>query len=211
MPLVLVRIEDIASSRVRLTLSGLLSSRPRTLTELSEATGISVQAVLKHLGKLDDLGILTERNMPKGKYLRPRKLYFIKSRKVADYSQDDVLVATLGGANAPRAATERFGEKRSAYEELDELAQDIIMLKRRVRDLSRKTIKIVDEVVDTESRITSLLGSLDLTDEERQIAYLIFTEDEPERVRAILRDHYGCLDPGAAVAAVFRKVGGERT
>ena len=47
----LVNIEQIASSRLRLKIASLLSSRPATLSELSVLTGISVQGVLKHLKK----------------------------------------------------------------------------------------------------------------------------------------------------------------
>ena len=79
----MVKIEEIASSRARLTIASLLSSRPRTLGELAEVTGMSVQGVLKHLKKLAEKGIVKEWKMPRGRHLRPRKLYFIESRKVA--------------------------------------------------------------------------------------------------------------------------------
>ncbi len=203
----MVKIEEIASSRARLTIASLLSSRPRTLSELAEVTGMSVQGVLKHLKKLADSGIVKEWNMPRGEHLRPRKLYFIESRKVADYSQNDVLVATLGGARLTEVGSaSSTPSTRNAYEELDGLAEDVMILRRRVRELSRKTSRMVDEVVDAESRVTALLGALDLTGEERQIAYLIFTEDEPDRARAILKEHYGCPDPEAAINDVVRRI-----
>jgi predicted transcriptional regulator len=203
----MVKIEDIASSRARLTIASLLSSRPRTLGELAEVTGMSVQGVLKHLAKLGEAGILTEWNMPRGTHLRPRKLYFIETRKVADYSQRDVLVATLGGERpAEKSTGPKAAVSRNSYEELDGLAQDVMMLRRRVRELSRKTARMVDEVVDAESRITALIDALDMTKEERQIAYLIFGEDPPDRVRTILREHYGCSDPEAAIGDVVRKI-----
>ena len=203
----MVKIEDIASSRARLTIASLLSSRPRTLGELAEVTGMSVQGVLKHLRKLHEAGILKEWNMPRGGHLRQRKLYFIESRKVADYSQNDVLVATLGEATpAETGPVAGPSQGRDTYEELDSLAQDVMILRRRVRELSRKTSRMVDQVVDAESRITALIGALDLTEEERQIAYLIFGDDEPERARAILREHYGCDDPDAAISDVLRRI-----
>ena len=206
----MVKIEEIASSRTRLTIASLLSSRPRTLGELAQVTGMSVQGVLKHLKKLAESGILKEWNMPRGAHLRPRKLYFIEGRKVADYSQNDVLVATLGGPRmAETGSAARAPADRDTYEELEGLAQDVMILRRRVRELSRKTSRMVEEVVDAESRITALIGALDLTEEERQIAYLIFTEDEREGARAILREHYGCPDPEAAIKDVVRKIRSE--
>src|SRR5580693_7238848 len=88
----LTSIEAVASSKVRLKLANLLSSRPATLGELSSLAGISVQGVLKHLTKLRDEGIVHQEPMKGGKYLRPRKLYFADTRKVSDYSEGDLLV-----------------------------------------------------------------------------------------------------------------------
>ena len=95
-PAILATIEDIANSRVRLTIASLISSRPRTLGELAETTGISVQGVLKHLSRLSASGMVKTKNLPSGRYLRPRKLYFIEDRRVANYSEGEMIVATLG-------------------------------------------------------------------------------------------------------------------
>ena len=125
-------IEDIANSRARLTIASLISSRPRTLGELAETTGISVQGVLKHLKRLSESGILKEKSLPSGRYLRPRKLYYIDTRRVADYSQGGMIVATLGNETVT-------GDLKvdDPYRELDRLAQDVILVRRRARELSR--------------------------------------------------------------------------
>lgn len=197
----MVAIEELASSRIRLKIANLLSSRPATLSEMSELTGISVQGVLKHLKKVRDEGLLTENNMKSGKYLRQRKLYFMRGRKVADYSEGDLLVASVGMSTDD--LVRRVGD---VYDELDWLAQDIVILRRRARELSHRMRRVLDEVTEDEARISGLVDGLPLADDEKQIAYLIFTEDTPERARAILKDHYGCRDPESALAAVAAKI-----
>ncbi|MDG6925663.1 MAG: ArsR family transcriptional regulator [Nitrososphaerota archaeon] len=197
----MVAIEELASSRIRLKIANLLSSRPATLSEMSELTGISVQGVLKHLKKVRDEGLLTENNMKSGKYLRQRKLYFMRGRKVADYSEGDLLVASVGMSTDD--LVRRVGD---VYDELDWLAQDIVILRRRARELSHRMRRVLDEVTEDEARISGLVDGLPLADDEKQIAYLIFTEDTPERARAILKDHYGCRDPEAGLAAVAAKI-----
>jgi len=194
-------IEEIANSRVRLTIASLISSRPRTLGELAEMTEISVQGVLKHLKKLEGEGIIKEWNMPTGRYLRPRKLYYIESRKVADFSQDDLLVASLGRTPDAEPLTDA-----DAYEELDRLAQDVIMQQRRASELSKRMTRMIDEVLASESRMGALIDSMNLAPDEKQVAYLIFGEDGPDRARKILKDHYGCHDPDSAIREVTQKI-----
>ncbi len=200
-PVIVVDIEEIANSRVRLKIANLLSSRPATLSELSALTDMSVQGVLKHLGKIAAQGLLKEENMKGGRYLRQRKLYSIDRRRIADYSEGDLIVATVGVSvrDAPRRV-------KDAYDELDWLAKDIIILRSRARDLSHRMQRVLEEVTEDEARISSLVDGLALADDEKQIAYLIFTEDVPARVAAILRDYYGCTDPEGAVRAVMEKI-----
>jgi predicted transcriptional regulator len=197
-----VKVEEIASSRVRLRISDLLSSRPATLGELSALTGVSVQAVLKHLKKLDEEGILEEKTMKAGKYLKQRKLYYMSSRKIADYSEGELLVATLS-----RPVIDARAESKNADEELEWLAQDVVILRRRARELSHRMKRVLEEISEDQARIGALVDGLALSPEEKQIAYLIFAEDTPERARAVLREHYGCRDPEAAMRAVAAKVG----
>ncbi len=86
------------------------------------------------------------------------------------------------------------------------MAQDIVILRRRARELSHRMKRVLEEVTEDESRIGALIDGLPLSPEERQIAYLIFAEDTPEHARAILKQHYGCCDPDAAMKGVAAKV-----
>jgi len=198
---VLVTIEELATSRMRLKIANLLSSRPATLSELSALTDMSVPGVLKHLKKIADQGILKEEGMKGGRYLKQRKLYSIERRKVADYSEGELLVAAVGVSmkEPPRRV-------KDPYDELDWLAKDIIILRRRARELSHRMQRVLEEVTEDESRISALVEGLSLAPDEKQIAYLIFTEDTPERVAGVLRDHYGCADPEAAMKAVDERI-----
>ena len=45
------------------------------------------------------------------------------------------------------------------------------------------------------------------TSEEKHIAYLYFTEDSESRVKDVLKRHFGCSDPGAALIDVLAKLG----
>jgi len=202
-PAILATIEDIANSRVRLTIASLISSRPRTLGELAETTGISVQGVLKHLNRLSESGLLKTKNLPSGRYLRPRKLYYIEDRRVANYSEGEMIVATLGDQG-------RAGELETddPYGELDRLAQDIIVMRRRARELSERMKRMIEEVTENESRIARLIDGMDLSSEEKQIASLIFGDDVPEQARRILREHYGCKDPERAIQDVVERIRG---
>jgi len=201
-------IEEIANSRARLTIASLISSRPRTLGELAETTGISVQGVLKHLKKLSEAGMLKMKSLPAGRYLRPRKLYYIDTRRVADYSRGDMIVATLGDEVNDGDDTGELMAAGDPYAELDTLAQDIILLRRRARELSIRMKHMTEEVTENESRIAKLIEGLPLRPEEKQIAYLIFGDDRPEQARRILKEHYGCHNPEAAIKDVAEKIRG---
>ena len=145
--------------------------------------------------------MLKTKNLPAGKYLRPRKLYYIESRRVADYSKGDMIVATLGLESAHGRL-----EAEDPSAELDRLAQDIILLRRRAMELSERMKRMIEEVTENESRIARLIEGLGLTSEEKQIAYLIFGDDRPEKARRILREHYGCRNPEAAIGDVTEKL-----
>jgi len=193
-------IELVASSRVRLTVASLLTVRPRTLTELSQLTGVSVQAVLKHLAKLDGEGLVGNSNLGPGEFLRPRKLYSLESRGVEGYSREDTIVAALTN---PRPAA---SEQATGYSVLERLAEDVIFGRARMRDVLKRLERTIGEVAEEEARLRRAIERAELTPEERQIAYVVFTEDDAERARDVLRAHFGCSDPEAAVARVVRKL-----
>ncbi|MEM4311841.1 MAG: winged helix-turn-helix domain-containing protein [Nitrososphaerales archaeon] len=51
---------SLLSSEVRVKLIQLLSKRPRTLAELSDELGVTVQAIMKHIAQLQKIGMVKE-------------------------------------------------------------------------------------------------------------------------------------------------------
>ena len=197
----LVGIEQVASSRARLLIASLLSVRPRTLGELAELTGISVQGVLKHLGKLREFGSMTELELRGGKYLKYRKLYSIQKRRVGDFSFGDLMIAHIS-----RTAPEGDLQVQKPYDELESLAEDMIISRRRIRGIARRIGKQIEDVAYSEERLERMIKSIGLEPEEQQIASILFTEDRPAEARRLLSRHYGCERPEDAIREVMARM-----
>jgi predicted ArsR family transcriptional regulator len=196
-------IESIASSRVRLSIASLITIRPRTLTELAELTGVSVQAVLKHLARLDREGLVGRSSLGQGEHLRQRKLYSLKTAGVEGYAHKDIIVAAL---TSPRPAA---GTAPGRYSELEGLAEEVIFRRARMRDVLKRLERAIGEVAEEEARLRGAIEGVGLSPEDKQIAAVIFTEDDAQSAKTVLRKHFGCPDPEAAVAEVVGKLGGK--
>jgi predicted ArsR family transcriptional regulator len=190
----LVTIEELTASKARLTIASLLSIRPRTLGELAETTGISVQGVLKHLVILRRHGLLREIRLKRNEYLRVKKLYSIDNRKIGDYSEDDLMIAHM-----VRSIGEIEADSSSIYLELENLAEEILFLQRKVRDYAKKMGRIITELASIRLRLASIIDSIELREEEKQIAKVLFTEDSLNEAKNMLSKHYGCKDAGEAI------------
>jgi ArsR family transcriptional regulator len=70
---------DVLGNRTRREIIHLISEEPRCLTELSEETGVEKMAIMRHLEKMENAGMLhqEEKRMERG---RPRKYYGIDTR-----------------------------------------------------------------------------------------------------------------------------------
>ncbi len=161
----------IIASATRLKISDLLSSRPRTLRELSYLTGVSVQGVLKHLSKLKELGLIEERKVEVGGV---RKVYSLRGFSVGDFSVGDLTVVKKSRVSPANVRSERPAE------ELEYLAEETMMLRRRIKDQTRRLGRIIEEMVENETRLKALIGSLPLSDEERLVIQTAFTEETLE-------------------------------
>jgi predicted transcriptional regulator len=202
-------IESVASSRVRMSIALLLTVRPRTLTELAELTGVSIQGVLKHTKRLERDGLLAETALPKGRYLRRRKLYSM-NRGVEGFSREDLLVAAF----TPSAPEERANEaaaRLSEYSLLESLSEEVIFSRSSLRESVNRMERAISRVAESQSMLNeSISEQRSLTDEEKHIAYLYFTEDTKSRVEDVLKTHFGCSDPEAALDDVLAKLRGRR-
>ncbi len=196
-------IDDVVSSMLRMRIASLISIRPRTLGELADTTGISVQGVLKHLAKLRKSGFLTETELRDGKHLKYRKVYSIERRRISDFSQGDLMVAHV--------SREAIGEERkvkSAYEELETLAEDMIIARRRIRDVTKRLERLIEELVSSQGQLMRMTQTIGLSKEEQQIASVFFSEDGIEESNKILSRYYGSEDADEALRNVLQKIKG---
>jgi DNA-binding transcriptional ArsR family regulator len=185
-------MEAILSSKARLRVVGLVSLRPRSLRELADLTGISVQGVLKHLTRLKSLGMVDELKL-KTRSLPVRKLYTIKDIRVGDFSQGDMTVVKLS------RPPERAAEAADPAGELDALAADAIVERRRIREQARRLGRAIDELVATEARIAGLVRGLTLEEEDKLLLHTLFTEESMEEAESALRADYGLREPRRAL------------
>ena len=195
-------LESITSSHHRLTIGQQISTRPRTLRELAERTGISIQAVLKHLEKLRELGLMEETTFSRPKYLAVRKAYTTKGSNLRDFSRGSLMIVNLSGQREEEAVE----AAKDVYSELNGMAEELLIQERRIRDQARRIQRMIDEFSTTQSRLKGLIESLDLDPEEKLIAETVFTEDTMEGAATVLSRFYGCRNPEEAIRDVVAKV-----
>jgi DNA-binding transcriptional ArsR family regulator len=178
-------LPEVTSSPSRLKIAHLVSQRPYGLGELAAAAGISVQAVLKHLKKLEGLGLVEERSV-RSPELSVRKVYVAPGRRLRDLSAGGLMLVKI--AEAPAAP-----EAQGAGADLDELAEEAIVLRRRVRDQARRLGRMVDELVEDESRIGGAIAAMELTDTERLALQVLFAEESLQEGERVLLEEFGLL------------------
>ncbi len=179
-------MDEVLSSSARLRIEDALSVRPRTLGELASVTGITVQGVLRHLKRLEELGLVEERRLP-GRGMKARALYAAKGELVGDYSTGDLTIVKPTERLPPHASSERaFDPERGAGE--------ILVLRRRVREQARRLGRMIDELVDEQEALRSALDGLPLDEEERLIVEVVLTEDTLEDGLKVLSRYYGIED-----------------
>jgi len=177
-------LPEVVSSRARLKIAHLVSERPRGLGELAVATGISVQGVLKHLRKLKSLGLVEEESV-RASGLAVRKVYTAKGAKLGDFSTGDLTLVKLS-----RKSSTVF-DAPDHPPDLEYLAEEAIMQRRRVQDQARRLGRMIDELFEDESRIKTALESMDLTDTERLILEVLFSEESSEEGERVLLERFG--------------------
>ncbi len=196
-------IDDIVSSKARMKIASIISIRPRTLGELADTTGISVQGVLKHLARLRKSGLLTESELRDGKYLKYRKVYSIERRRIVDVSEGDLIVAYIS-----KEFNLQEGMIRTTYEELETVADDMIIARRRVRDTIKRLERLIEELSYSQERLMTITRSIGLDREEEQIARILFTEDSMDDTKKTLSRYYGLKDAEGSVRKVIQKIKG---
>ena len=181
------RVDEVLTSRVKRRIADAISQRPRTLGELSYATGISVQGVLRHLRQLEKLGFVEERRLSPI-IPQARRVYASKGAMLEDYSSGDLSVAKL---------IEIWPEAKrppGTAVDLENMSADVILLRRRVREETRRLGRLIDEVAESQDQLRRALVNAPLSEVERVIVEVILTEETVEDGVKALSKFYGIVD-----------------
>jgi predicted transcriptional regulator len=168
------------------------------LGELAAATGISIQGVLKHLKKLEELGLVEEKSV-RSPGLAVRKVYAAKGTRLGDFSAGDLTLVKLSRKSFAPA------EEPDRRFDLDYLAEEAILRRRRIRDQTRRLGRMIDDLADDESRMNVALESMDLSDTERLILQVLFTEESFEEGERVLLEHFGLQDGKKSIEKALSK------
>ena len=164
-----------------------LSQRPRTLGELAYITGISVQGVLRHLRRLEKLGLVEERKLS-ASVPKARKVYANKGAIVEDYSSGDLTIAKV---------IERWRGPRRIQKpatDLESMSADVLLMRRRVKEETKKLGRLIDEVAEGQDALDEALANMTLSEEERLVLGVILTEETVEDGVSSLSRFYGIED-----------------
>ena len=178
-------MEEVLSSKARLTIMDAVSVRPRTLGELSDISGISVQGVLRHLRRLEELGLVEEMGLSRAAP-KARRVYAAASSRVRDYS--------MGGFTVVKATAELEGEPAARVRDLERAAGDLLILRRRIREEARRLGRLIDEAADEQEELAAAVRSLPLPPAEKLMLEVVLTEDTVEEGAAVLSKYYGLSD-----------------
>ena len=166
--------------------------------ELAAATAISMQAVLKHLRVLKEMG-LVEKKSVKSPGLSIRKVYEASGARLRDFSTEDQTLVKLSAT--PSAAA----EEPDKFLDIEYLAEEAMVQRRRVRDQARRLARMIDDLVQDESRIKAAIESVDPSEAERLILQVLFTEQSLEEGVRVLLAHYGPRDGKKSIERALGK------
>jgi predicted transcriptional regulator len=191
------KLREVLVSSVRFRIMDALSQRPRTLRELAYITGISVQGVLRHLGRLEKLGLVEEWRLS-ASVPKARKVYASKGAIIEDYSSDDLTVAKVvegwpGPLRTQKPATD-----------LEGMSAEVLLLRRRVKDETKRLARLIDEVAEGQEELEAALTNTSLSDDERLILKVVLTEETKEDGVRVLSRFYGIEDTGSIDKALSK-------
>ena len=190
-------MEEVLSSKARLRIMDAVSLRPRTLRELSDISGISVQGVLRHVKRLAELGLVEERGLSRAAP-KARLVYAAKSSRVRDYS--------TGGGFTVVKSTEGAADhsEKGSVRDLERASGDLLILRRRIREEARKLGRLIDEAADGQEDLASAIRALPLSAAERLILEVLLTEDTLQDGEEVLSKYYGLEDRRSIESALSK-------
>lgn len=175
---------ELLTSANSLKIAALVSVRPRTLSELAELTGISIQGALKHIKKLERLGLARGEKIS-GKDLGVRKVYSASALSVGDFSSGDLKIVKV----SKRVVAEMV--EKDPLGRMEFLAEEALVQRRRIRDEARRLGRLIDDLVEDERRLQAALDSINLDDDSRLILHTMFTEETAADGERVLTKHFG--------------------
>jgi hypothetical protein len=134
--------------------------------------------------------------------LAVRKVYAAEGTRLGDFSLGDLTLVKLSGKPS---APPRDVEEPDRPLDLEYLAEEAILKRRRVRDQARRLGRMIDDLVEDESRIKATLESMDLTDAEQLILQVLFTEESIEEGERVLLEHFGLQDGKKSIERALSK------
>lgn len=188
-------LAEVLSSMVRLRIEDALSVRPRTLNELSALTGISVQGVLRHLRRLEEIGLVEERRLAPSTP-KARAVYAAKSELVGDYSIPGLTVvkATVRGTPPPRRGRP----------DLERLSADVLIGRRRVKDQARRLGRAIEGLAMDQAALSAALDGAAFSESERLLLRVLLTEETTDDGVEALSRFYGIDDRRSIEAALAK-------
>ena len=165
-------------------IAALVSIRPRTQSELAELTGVSLPGVLKHLKRLEMLGLVQEKKLDRHMFTA-RKVYTARRTTIGDFSEPDLRVVRL--LHEPGVAEPQGGESLN----LESQAEDLILQERRVREQVKKLGRMIDGLLADRSRLAATAGTTGLGFDDRLILQVLFTEESASDGERVLIRHFG--------------------
>lgn len=187
--------EALLSSQTRLRIAELISRRPRTLRELARLTRLSVPGVLRHIEAMNKVRLIHEERVVM-KMLPVRKVYSLKGIKVIDFSVGDLSIFKVATGKASKVKGPR---------DLELLAMEILVGRRRIKEKARRLARAIDELVENEEMLTKRINGLELTDEERLVLLTTFTEETADDAERLLTRIQGMKDARRSIDKALAK------
>lgn len=174
------------TSRTKIHILDLLSSRPRCLSELADITGVSTQGISKQLKSLVADGLVkivivsrdkSSKSLIRAYYRLDKPVYIFSGREDERLS----LFMSLKDPKSYRIPKEKKHASRALAETEDQLSQ----LKRRLRLLRNRESRIFEEMAELEHFKDHVVGELKCSPvEEYLLRAFLFSRSEDDLTKA---------------------------
>jgi DNA-binding Lrp family transcriptional regulator len=177
-------LSEVLSSPNSVGIAALVSIRPRTQKELAELAGVSVPDVLKHLKRLQQLGLVQVYNLDSREF-SVRKVYGARGMLIGDFSRPDISAVRL--LRKPETEVPAGDPLRH----LESIAEDLILQRRRVREQVRRLGRMIDDLLQDQARLSRVAEAAGGGIDGRVVLETVFAEESLSEAERALRRNYG--------------------